>query len=125
MGMLKNCGAAGFVTDGPVRDYAGLVDVGLPVWCSGLNPGSPFTVGPGKVGLPVQIGGRQVDSGDMIVADRDGVVVVPFDRIDEVVERLDTIKSLETELDAQVAAGLRVPQSILDVVESDATVFVD
>ncbi len=125
MGMLKNCGAAGFVTDGPVRDYAGLVDVGLPVWCSGLNPGSPFTVGPGKVGLPVQIGGRQVDSGDMIVADRDGVVVVPFDRIDEVVERLDTIKTLETELDAQVAAGLRVPQSILDVVESDATVFVD
>lgn len=125
MGMLKNCGAAGFVTDGPMRDYAGLVDVGLPVWCSGLNPGSPFTLGPAKVGLPLQLGGQQVETGDMIVADRDGVVVVPFDRIDEVVERLETIRALETELDGKVAEGLRVPQSILDLLESDAVIFVD
>ena len=43
MGMLKNCGGAGFVTDGPMRDYAGLVEVGLPAWCTGLTPASPFT----------------------------------------------------------------------------------
>ncbi len=42
MGMLKNCGGAGFVTDGPMRDYAGLVEVGLPAWCTGLTPGISF-----------------------------------------------------------------------------------
>ena len=75
MGMLKNCGGAGFVTDGPMRDYAGLVEVGLPAWCTGLTPASPFTKGPATVGLPINIGGQKIESGDVIVADRDGVVV--------------------------------------------------
>ena len=43
MGMLKNCGASGFVTDGPMRDYNGLIEVGLPAWYAGLTPASPFT----------------------------------------------------------------------------------
>ena len=59
-GMAKNCGAAGFVTDGPMRDYAGVVQVGLPCWCTGLNPNSPYAKGPGTVGLPIDIGGRTV-----------------------------------------------------------------
>lgn len=118
-GMMKNCGAAGFVTDGPVRDYAGIVGVGLPVWCTGLTPGSPFGKGPGRVGFPVQIAGRTVDSGDMVVADRDGVVVVPFDRIDEVIAMLPRVQELETALDAEVHAGLKIPQDILDLVASD------
>ncbi len=58
-GMIKNCGGAGFVTDGPMRDYAGVVDVGLPCWCTGLVPSSPLTSGPASVGLPVQIGGQK------------------------------------------------------------------
>ncbi len=72
MGMLKNCGGVGFVTDGPMRDYAGLVEVGLPAWCTGLTPASPFTKGPATVGLPINIGGQKIESGDVIVADRDG-----------------------------------------------------
>ena len=63
-GMMKNCGAIGFVTDGPMRDYSGIVEVGLPSWCTGLNPGSPHTNGPGSVGFPVQIGGQQVETGE-------------------------------------------------------------
>jgi len=125
MGMLKNCAGAGFVTDGPVRDYAGIVDVGLPVWCTGLNPGSPFTAGPGTIGLPVVIGGQQVNSGDMIVADRDGVVVVPFARIDEVIARLDQVRSLEAEMDAKVAEGQKISQTALDILESERTTYLD
>ncbi|MEO0914444.1 MAG: RraA family protein, partial [Pseudomonadota bacterium] len=109
IGMARNCGAAGFVTDGPMRDYAGIVEVGLPAWCSGLTPASPFTNGPGTVGLPVQIGGQRVETGDMIVADRDGVVVVPFAEIDAVLHRLPEVSALEAALDAEVAAGLTVP----------------
>jgi 4-hydroxy-4-methyl-2-oxoglutarate aldolase len=38
IGMMKNCGASGFVTDGPLRDYAGIVEVGLPVCVPDLRP---------------------------------------------------------------------------------------
>ncbi len=119
IGMARNRGATGFVTDGPVRDYAGIVSVGLPVWCSGLTPGSPFSKGPGRVGHPLQIGGRQVDTGDMVVADRDGVVVVPFERIDEVIAMLPRVAELEAERDARVAQGLRLPDDIRDLLKTD------
>ena len=123
-GMLRNCGAAGFVTDGPVRDYAGIVEIGLPCWATGLTPASPYTNGPGSVGLPIQIGGRQVETGDMVVADHDGVVVVPFARIDAVVDKLETVKELEAALDAQIAGGLRIPPSTVELLEGDAVRYV-
>ncbi|MDA7424367.1 RraA family protein [Thalassococcus lentus] len=114
-GMLRNCGAAGFVTDGPVRDFDGILAAGLPVWCAGITPASPYMSGPGRVGYAVQVAGQQIETGDMIVADRDGVVVVAFARIDEVIERLETIKVQEAELDAKVAAGLKWPSWVDDL----------
>ena len=116
MGMLKNCGGAGFVTDGPMRDYAGLVDVGLPAWCTGLTPASPFTKGPATVGLPINIGGQTIESGDVIVADRDGVVVVPHKKIDLVITRLSQVVDLECSLDAEVRGGLKIPDPIKEMI---------
>lgn len=63
VGMMKKNGAAGFVTDGPVREYQGIAPVGLPVWCTGLTPASPHMSGPGSVGFPIQIGGQEVENG--------------------------------------------------------------
>ncbi len=125
VGMMKNNGAAGFITDGPVRDYDGIVSVGLPVWCAGLTPASPHMSGPGSVGFPIQIGGQEIETGDMIVADRDGVVVVPFERIDDVIEKLAQISELEKSLDAKVAQGLKVPDWVEDFLASDKTVLKD
>lgn len=124
-GMMKNCGAAGFVTDGPVRDSQGIIATGLPVWCTGLTPASPFSSGPGSVGFPVQIGGQEVETGDIVVADRDGVVVVPFERIDETIQSLARVRELEQDLDAQVAAGLKVPGRIVELLASDKVRFSD
>ncbi len=123
--MLKNCRAAGFVTDGPVRDYAGIVQIGLPIWCTGLTPNTPFGNGPGKVGLPIQIGGRQIETGDMIIADRDGVVVVPFDRIESVIAALAKVIELENALDAELKDGLRIPASVREVLASDRVRYVN
>ena len=97
----------------------------LPVWCTGLTPASPFSTGPGQVGSAIRIGGQQVATGDMIVADRDGVVVVPFDQIDTVITALDKVAELETALDADVAAGLKVPEAIAHLLKSDAVRFQD
>jgi 4-hydroxy-4-methyl-2-oxoglutarate aldolase len=125
MGMLKNCGGAGFVTDGPMRDYAGLIEVGLPAWCTGLTPASPFTKGPATVGLPINIGGQRVESGDIIVADTDGVVVVPHSKIDLVIERLSHIADLEYSLDAEVRKGLKIPDPVKEMILEDNVNFVD
>jgi 4-hydroxy-4-methyl-2-oxoglutarate aldolase len=116
-GMMKN--------DGPVRDYAGIVAAGLPVWCTGLTPASPYTKGPGWVGFPVQIGGQTVENGDMIVADRDGVVVVPFDRIDEIIVKVAHIAEAEAALDAKVAAGQKVSPKVADLLDSDQVRYAD
>jgi 4-hydroxy-4-methyl-2-oxoglutarate aldolase len=124
-GMMKNCGAAGFVTDGPMRDYIGVVDAGLPVWCNGLTPASPFAKGPGSVGFPIQIGGQEVETGDMIVADRDGVVIVPFERIDETISALSQVKEMETALDEDVGRGLTIPTSISDLLNSNDVKYID
>jgi len=124
-GMMKNSDAAGYVTDGPVRDYQGIVEIGLPMWCTGITPNSPVAQGPGKVGLPIQIGGMEVETGDMIVADRDGVVVVPFELIEQVVNRLNRIKELETTLDKDVEDGLKVFPATLALLESTQTRYVD
>ncbi|MFV2092268.1 MAG: RraA family protein [Hyphomicrobiales bacterium] len=124
-GMMKNSGASGFVTDGPIRDIDGVVAIGLPVWCTGLTPASPYTMGPGTVGLPIQIGGQQVETGDMIIGDRDGVVVVPFAQIDDVIEKLENVKELEKELDAEVADGLRVPASMVELLAGDQVKYIE
>jgi len=125
MGMIQNNGGAGLVTDGPVRDYKGIVEVGLPVWCTGLTPASPYTSGPGKVGFAVQIGGQQVDSGDMVIADLDGVVIVPFDRIDETIDNLGRVKEAEAIRDQAVANGLKIPANIADLLSSGKTKFIE
>ncbi|MEQ8354744.1 MAG: hypothetical protein RH942_04340 [Kiloniellaceae bacterium] len=124
-GMLRNAGAAGFVTDGPARDSAGIAAAGLPVWCSGLTPASPFSKGPGSVGFPIQIGGQEVETGDMVVADRDGVVIVPHEKIDAVIESLAKVRALEAELDAEVAAGLKVPAAIAELLAGDQVKYSD
>jgi regulator of RNase E activity RraA len=104
-GMMKNKGVAAFVTDGQMRDYPGIIAAGLPAWCAGLSPNSPYSNGPGKVGFGAVVGGRHIETGDMIVADRDGVVVVPFARIDAVIAQLAAIQTLEDTLDAKVQSG--------------------
>ena len=125
VGMLKNCGAAGFVTDGPLRDYEGIVKVGLPVWCTGVTPASPHMSGPGAVGFPIQIGAQEVETGDMIVADRDGVVVVPFERFDEVIENLERIRKAEQVQDERVVGGMRVPDWVGDLLASNRVTYKD
>ena len=119
IGMARNGGAVAFVTDGLVRDYEGIVEVGLPVVCAGLTPNSPFSKGPGKVGFPVILGGRQVETGDVIIGDRSGTVVVPFDDLDRVIAEVAHISEIEAALDAKVAEGLTAPAKVQELVQSD------
>ena len=84
--------------------------VGLPCYCVGVTPNSPARSGPGTVGFPVALAGHPVASGDVIVADLDGVVVVPRARLDEVIARLPAIRNEEAAMDQAVRDGLRLPK---------------
>ena len=109
LGMARNCGAVGFVTDGCVRDLPGIRMVGLPCYCVGVTPNSPARSGPGTIGFAITLGGHPVHSGDVVVADQDGVVVVPRPRLVEVIARLPAIRTAEAEMDQAVRDGLRLP----------------
>ena len=124
-GMIINNGGIGLVTDGPMRDLDGIIETGLDCFCTGLNPNSPFNSGPAKIGFPMNIGGTSVSSGDIIVADSDGVTVVPFDTIDEVLKKLDRIIEVESAMDKQVSEGLKISQKALDYLKSDQVVYFD
>ena len=124
-GMIKNNGGIGLVTDGPMRDLVGIIETGLSCFCTGLNPNSPFNSGPAKIGFPINIGGTTVSSGDIIVADSDGVAIVPFDKIDEVLKKLDRIIEVENAMDKQVSEGLKISQKALDYLNSDQVVYFD
>jgi 4-hydroxy-4-methyl-2-oxoglutarate aldolase len=118
LGMARNRGVAGLVTDGLVRDLVGILDVDIPVYCAGLTANSPARNGPGTVGLPIVLGGVRVDSGDIVVGDRDGIVIVPLAEATNVLGRLGGIKAAEASLEAKVKAGLEVPDFIQAIMES-------
>lgn len=105
LGMLKNAGAAAFVTDGLIRDLKDVRGVGLPVFAMGVNPNSPTGGGTGSVGLPIMIGGVHVEPGDIIIGDEDGVVVVPQADLPQVLETIKEVRALEAEAEAKVKAG--------------------
>jgi 4-hydroxy-4-methyl-2-oxoglutarate aldolase len=107
LGMMKNNGAAAFVTDGLVRDVPGIIGVGIPTFSAGVTPNSPAKSGPGTVGLPIVVGGVAVDAGDIVVGDQDGVVIIPRARIAETLKQLETVRKLEAGLEAKVKAGLK------------------
>jgi 4-hydroxy-4-methyl-2-oxoglutarate aldolase len=73
----KAKGVVGMIIDGVVRDGVELERIGFPVWSRGLCPAGPYKDGPGKLDVPVAVGGVAASPGDVVVADDDGVIVIP------------------------------------------------
>lgn len=77
-------GVAGFVIDGMIRDIAEARDAGVRVFARGVIPKPAGKGGEGTLGEPVRCGGVLVAPGDIVVADEEGVVVVPAARAEDV-----------------------------------------
>ena len=90
-------GARGVVIDGVARDIKLIREMGFPVFAKGVNPiSSKGRVIAVDSACPVEISGVMVHPGDLVVADIDGVVVVPKGLIDEVVEKALEVAASET-----------------------------
>lgn len=76
-GYAKFKKVAGIVFDGPIRDVEALYNLGIPIYATGSTPGGPFKEGPGEINVPIACGNIQVDPGDIVLGDQDGVIVIP------------------------------------------------
>lgn len=82
----QKAGIAGLVIDGAVRDSATVVEMGFPIFCRGLSIKGTAKNQPGRVQVPIVCGGVAVRPGDIVVGDRDGVVVIKRERTEEVLD---------------------------------------
>jgi len=99
-------GAAGLVLNGAVRDVAALRQLGLPIWTSFVRVRGAERQVVGRVGGPVDIGGATVTTGDIVVADADGVVVVDATRVGQVLEAAEDRERGEHDKRAQFEEGV-------------------
>jgi regulator of RNase E activity RraA len=103
-------GVTALITDGVIRDKAGVLATKLPVWCAGTA--APASVnGLTFVGWnePIACGGCAIFPGDLIVADDDGAVVVPQALIDFVVAEGEEHERYETWVVSEVERGVKLP----------------
>jgi len=107
---MKKRGVAALVSDGVVRDLAGVLGTGLPTWCQGAA--APASVnGLTFVGWqePIGCGGVAVFPNDVIVVDQDGAVLIPAALLDDVVAASVEQERLEGWIMSQVELGVPLP----------------
>jgi regulator of RNase E activity RraA len=107
---MKKRGVAALITDGVVRDVAGVLGTGLPVWCSGV------AAPPSVAGLtfvdwqqPVGCGGVAVFPDDIVVVDDDGAILIPAALLEEMLVLAPEQERLESWIMGQVEAGASLP----------------
>ena len=107
---MQKRGVAALITDGVVRDLAGVLQTGLPVWCQGA------AAPPSVAGLtftawqqPIGCGGVAVFPDDVIVVDDDGAVLIPAKLLEQVVESAAEQERQETWIMGEVTAGASLP----------------
>jgi len=105
-------GARGVVADAYARDTRALIEMRFPVFVAGISCQDALgRVEVEEIGVPVECGGVRVEPGDLVLADHDGVVVVPAGVAPEVVARAEEKASGESLVRRRLAAGMSVAEA--------------
>lgn len=111
----KGMGIAGAVMDGSLRDLKSIREVGLPVFAKQWNvPNGALKDGPGEVNVPVAVGGVPVLPGDVVVADGNGVVIVPRSDAADVLDKARQVMAYEAAKIKEFEAGKYLPDGLTD-----------
>jgi 4-hydroxy-4-methyl-2-oxoglutarate aldolase len=103
-----NQGLAGLIVQGPIRDIADINELGFPVWSTGTAPGQATKTTALSVGAPVVVGNVLVHPGDQIIADADGIAVVPAAHWQSIGANVAALADREAKTRARLAAGERL-----------------
>lgn len=98
-------GLAGLVINGSVRDAGQIIDMGFPVFSRGISIKGTGKHQPGKINVPISIGEVVIHPGDIIVGDRDGLVVVARDEVDFAITSSLARENKEDEMRKAIAQG--------------------
>jgi len=98
-------GLGGIVVDGAIRDVEGLKALGFPAFSRTVTPGACDKDGPGEINVPIACGNTVVMPGDIVVADADGVAVVPREDAADVLEQVRALEDREKKRIAGIKAG--------------------
>ena len=98
-------GIAGLVINGTVRDVDEIEELGFPIFSTGIAMRHAQKTDPGVIGEPIELAGRSVRTGDIVIADTDGVAVVPQERTLEALENAEARFERERERIAAIRSG--------------------
>ncbi|UYP07346.1 RraA family protein [Priestia megaterium] len=115
LGMAKTLGVSALVVDGVIRDISGTKELDFPVFCKGTTVAASGKAGVGEINVPISCGGTSVYPGDIIVGDADGVVVIPQQSEEEILQAsLDKLKKDE-EREANISGN---PEALRQYIDS-------
>lgn len=104
---LKARGVLGYVVDGGSRDTDLVLEQGFPVFCSFLTPADVVERWiPDRYGEPVTIGDVTISTGDYLLGDRDGIVIIPRALIEEVIARTEEVVATESDMRRALIGGM-------------------
>jgi RraA family protein len=98
-------GIAGFVMHGAIRDVDAIKAGSFPVYAAGVTHRGPYKDGPGEINVPVALNGMVVQPGDLILGDADGLLCVPFEAAEEILEAARKKSAAEKVTVQEIAEG--------------------
>ncbi|SAK91555.1 RraA family protein [Caballeronia ptereochthonis] len=110
-------GLAGVVVDGAIRDVAEIRSRAFPVYARGVTHRGPYKDGPGEINVPVSVGGMVVNPGDVVVGDQDGLLAIPPDDVERVLQKARDVLAAEARTMAAMEAGTW-DRSFIDALEA-------
>ena len=111
-------GLEGIVIDGLVRDKEELIELDFPIYTKGFTPNGPHKDGPGEINTPISCGGVTVHPGDLVVGDSDGVVIVPRNKIEEVITNAEKKLEYENRRKLEIRKGELEPSWLKSTMET-------
>ena len=98
-------GVGGIVINGAIRDVDALKAGKLPVYAAGVTHRGPYKDGPGEINVSVSIDGMVFAPGDLVIGDNDGILCIPFDDVDAVLDAATAKQSAEAVQMADILAN--------------------